>query len=91
MAICPNCIGKGEIQGPPGAQFIKHWKTCPSCDGTREVRGYWRKCNVCKGWGELGDFIPRLCENCNGQGIVPSRSEEAGRPRRGRSIHIHFD
>ena len=91
MAVCPNCNERGKIFGPPWGGILQHWKTCPSCGGTGKVTGYWRKCKICEGWGDDGEIIPSLCQTCNGRGIVRSRSERPDKPRRGRSVHIHFD
>ena len=92
MAVCPNCNGRGNIEGPPGVEILRYEKKCPSCHGTGEVSGPWRICDECEGWGTVGEIFSTRCDNCNGRGIVPSRaSGESGRRRRGRDIHIHFD
>ena len=91
MAICPNCRGKGDISR---GEMIRETKECPSCDGRGKVAEsyrYWRRCKNCDGWGEVGDFIRDRCDECNGLGIVPGKSESVERRRRGRSIHIRID
>jgi DnaJ-class molecular chaperone len=96
MAVCPNCNAVGKIYGPPSAiamKAIAHWRTCPSCYRTGVVSGYWRRCDRCKGWGEVGYVInPNPCPECNGRGIVPSIAlGELDKRQRKPSMNISFD
>jgi len=76
MQICPNCLGRRQIEGPRSvAPGFKRWKKCPTCQGAGEVydrKADWSRCDNCDGWGEVGPLIGQFtCGECNGYGFVP--------------------
>jgi DnaJ-class molecular chaperone len=77
MIACPNCNGKGEVEGPKWTgQVDLSSKKCPTCKGDRKVPNYigeWVICPVCLGWGnEPPQRLGFICSKCNGVGMLPT-------------------
>jgi DnaJ-class molecular chaperone len=83
MQICPNCLGRSEIEGPRSvAPGFRRWKECPTCDAAGEVpdaKAGWIRCDNCDGWGLVGPLIGQFtCGECNGYGFVSPPRAPAG-------------
>jgi DnaJ-class molecular chaperone len=81
MIICPNCKGRGEIEGPKHLPLSK-WtpKQCPTCNGTGMADDRFRSrsiCPSCQGWGEDPEHRKGYtCWKCKGDGLCSDARAE---------------
>jgi molecular chaperone DnaJ len=66
MISCPECSGRGYVQGSQGI--------CPACRGTGQTsmqKGFMKFSTTCPSCGGTGKSTGTECSTCRGSGLVP--------------------